>query len=131
MAYPIADWAVVELHRRGETLHLTPQNLIEFRNVATRPPAVNGLGLSTVAAETNAADFEALFPLLTATPDIYPRWKTLVEALGVVGKRVHDARLVAVCHVHGVTHLLTFNTAHFTTLVSFAPGFVVVDPSSV
>ena len=43
-AYPVADRAVVELHRRGETLHLTPQNLIEFRNVATRPVAVNGLG---------------------------------------------------------------------------------------
>jgi predicted nucleic acid-binding protein len=130
-AYPIADRAVVELHRRGEALHLTPQNLVEFRNVATRPPAVNGLGLSTAAAETNAADFEALFPLLTETPDIYLRWKALVAAVGVVGKRVHDARLVAVCHVHGVTHLLTFSTAHFATMARFAPGVVVVDPASV
>jgi predicted nucleic acid-binding protein len=130
-AYPAADRAVVELHRRGELLHLTPQNLVEFRNVATRPASLNGLGLSTTAAETNAADFEALFPLLQETPDIYPRWKALVEALGVVGKRVHDARLVAVCHVHRVTHLLSFNTAHFATLVSFAPGVVVVDPAGV
>jgi predicted nucleic acid-binding protein len=130
-AYPVADRAVVQLHRRGETLHLTPQNLIEFRNVATRPPAVNGLGLSTAVTEANAADFEALFPLLTETPDIYPRWKALVEALGVVGKQVHDARLVAVCHVHGVTQLLTFNSAHFANLASFAPGVVVVDPASI
>jgi len=43
-SYPVADRAVVELHRRGEVLHLTPQNLVEFRNVATRPASVNGLG---------------------------------------------------------------------------------------
>ena len=42
----------------------------------------------------------------------YPAWKALVNALGVIGKQVHDARLVAVCHVHAVTHLLTFNVAH-------------------
>ena len=49
--YPVADRAVLELHRRGEQLRLTPQNLIEFRNAATRPMAVNGLGLSIAEAE--------------------------------------------------------------------------------
>jgi len=44
--------------------------------------------------------------LVAETPDIDPAWKALVGALGVIGKQVHDARLVAVCHVHGVTHLL-------------------------
>ena len=43
--------AVVELHRRGEVLHVTPQVLIEFRSMATRPKAENGLGLSAVDAE--------------------------------------------------------------------------------
>ena len=49
--HAVAAHAVLELHRRGEVLHVTPQVLIEFRNVATRPVAVNGLGLSTVDAE--------------------------------------------------------------------------------
>jgi hypothetical protein len=40
-------------------------------------------------------------------------------------------RLVAVCHVHGVTQLLTFNVAHFVRLAAFGPGVVVVDPASV
>jgi hypothetical protein len=44
--YAIADRAIMELHQRGEVLHVAPQNLIEFRNAATRPKAVNGLGLS-------------------------------------------------------------------------------------
>jgi hypothetical protein len=44
---------------------------------------------------------------------------------------VHDARLVAVCHVHGVKNLLTFNVAHFARLAAFGPGVVVVDPATV
>ncbi|MEJ7638410.1 MAG: hypothetical protein WKF75_10665 [Singulisphaera sp.] len=110
---------------------VAPQNLVEFRNVATRPAAMNGLGLSTVDAEAKLAVFRAAFPLLMETPDIYPAWKALVGALAVVGKQVHDARLVAVCHVHRVTHLLTFNVSHFSRRASFGPGVVVVDPVSV
>jgi len=60
----VAARAVLELHRRGEVLHLTPQVLIEFRNVATRPVAVNGLGLSAADAEAQAGTFEKRFPLL-------------------------------------------------------------------
>jgi predicted nucleic acid-binding protein len=129
--YAIADRAVVELHRRGEVLHITPQVLIEFRNAATRPAALNGLGLSVVDTEAQAAGFEATFPVLAETPAIFPAWKALVGALGVIGKRVHDARLVAVCHVHAVTHLLTFNVSHFVGLAGFGPGIVVVDPATV
>jgi predicted nucleic acid-binding protein len=129
--YATADRAVMELHRRGEMLHLTAQNLIEFRNIATRPNALNGLGLSTVDADAKAAVFEATFPLLAETPDIYPAWKALVNTLGIVGKQVHDARLVAVCHANGVTHLLTFNVAHFVRMAGFGPGIVVADPATV
>ena len=127
----VAAAAVLELHRRSEVWHIAPQVLIEFRNVATRPAAVNGLGLSAVDAEAEAAGFEATFPLLAETPDIYPAWKALFAAMGVVGKQVHDARLVAVCHAHGVSHLLTFNGAHFARLAGFGPGVVVVEPASV
>ena len=131
MQHAVAAWAVLELHRRGEVLHVTPQVMVEFRNVATRPVAVNGLGLSTVDTEALAATFEARFPLLAETPDIYPAWKALVGALGVIGKQVHDARLVGVCHVHAVTHVLTFNVAHFIRMAGFRPGLVVVDPATV
>src|SRR5215471_8885960 len=131
VSHPVARAAIAELHRRGEVLHVTPQNLIEFRNFATRPVSANGLGLASPAAESLAATFEAAFPLLNETLDIYPAGKALVGALGVVGKQVHDARLVAVCHVHKVTHLLTFNVAHFTRMAGFGPGVVVVDATTV
>jgi predicted nucleic acid-binding protein len=129
--YAVADRAVMELHRRGEVLNITPQNLVEFRNLATRPKAVNGLGLSAADAEAKAAVFEATFPLLAETPDIYPAWKALVAALSIIGKRVHDARLVAVCHVHAVKHVLTFNVSHFSGMAGLGPGIVVVDPATV
>ena len=129
--HTVATRAVLELHRRGEALHLTAQNLVEFRNVATRPKTVNGLGLSAVDTEAMTSAFETRFPLLAETPDIYPAWKALVAALGIIGKQVHDARLVAVCHVHAVTHLLTFNGAHFLRMAHFGAGIAVVDPATV
>ena len=129
--HAIASRAVFELHRRNEVLHVTPQNLIEFRNVATRPVAVNGLGFSIADTEKQMAMFETRFPLLADTVAIYPAWKALVMALGVIGKRVHDARLVAVCHAHGVDKLLTFDVANFAQLGTFGPGVVIVDPGKV
>lgn len=129
--HAVAAQAVLELHRRGEVLHVTAQNLVEFRNLATRPKSVNGLGLSVADAEAKSAVFEGTFPLLAETPAIYPAWKALVQAAGVIGKQVHDARLVAVCHVYGITHLLTFNVSHFARLAGFGPGVLVVDPATV
>ena len=76
--HAVAAHAVLELHRGGEVLHLTAQNLVEFRNLATRPKAVNGLGLSAVDTGAKAAVFEGTFPLLVETPDIYPAWKAPV-----------------------------------------------------
>lgn len=82
-SHAIAALAILELHRGGEMLHITAQNLVEFRNLATRPTAANGLGLSVVDTEAKAAVFEGTFPLLPEIPDIYPAWKTLVGGLGI------------------------------------------------
>lgn len=129
--YPVADAAITKLFVAKEVLAITAQNLIEFRNVATRPKAVNGLGLTTTEAENKAAIFEASFGLLPESPDIFLEWKVLVTKLGVIGKQVHDARLVAVCQVHRVSHLLTFNLSHFVTLTKPVPGLAIVDPTNV
>src|SRR5262249_27504778 len=123
--------AVGELDRRGESLHVTSQKLIAFPSGATRRPAPKGVWVGSVDVEVETAAYESLFPLLGETRDIYPTWKALVIALGVIGKQVFDARLVAVCHVHSITHLLTFNTAHFTRFSTFGPGLIVVDPATV
>jgi hypothetical protein len=44
----------------------------------------------------------------------------------VTGKSGHDARLVAAMVVHGLTHLLTFNTSHFARY----SGITVLDPAA-
>jgi len=129
--HSIAVKAVLELHRRGEVLRVTPQVLVEFRSVATRPVESNGLGLSAADAAAQSAGFEASFGLLAETPDIYQAWKQIVDGLGIIGKQVHDARLVGVCHVHGVSHLLTFNAAHFARLAGFGPKVVMVEPKTI
>ena len=130
-AHAIASNAVMELHQRGERLFVTPQCMIEFRSMATRPLAHNGLGLSAAVADAKAAVFENRFSLLEDTPAIFPAWKAIVTALNVIGKQVHDARLIAVCHVHAVNHVLTFNVGHFVRLAGFGPSIVVVDPATV
>jgi hypothetical protein len=131
VAYNIAADSLWELHRRGESLHLTSQVLIEFRNFATRPVAVNGLGLSVSVVESKASIYESAYPLLHEAPGIFGTWKHIVHTTSVIGKQVHDARLVAVCHVNSITHLLTFNVSHFTRLAAINPGIVVVDPATV
>jgi hypothetical protein len=61
--YPMAA-ATAELRRQGVDLCIAPQNLVEFWVVATRPVAINGLGMSplTIAGELRALD--GLFRLL-------------------------------------------------------------------
>jgi hypothetical protein len=87
--------------------------------------------MSLSEADTAIADFEAAFPLLPDVPAIYPAWKAIVQAAGVVGKQVHDARLVAVCQVYAISHILTFNTPHFTRLTSLVPTLATAHPATV
>ncbi len=54
--------AVVELHRRSEALHVTPQVLIEFHNLATRPKAQSGLGLSNRGRGGAGSGFRGVVP---------------------------------------------------------------------
>jgi predicted nucleic acid-binding protein len=119
--------AVKELLRRGDQVYVTPQNYVEFWSVATRPAAVNGLGMSPTEAAAELRQLEALFPLLPDVPAIYPEWLQLVVSVGVSGAQVHDARLVAVMRAHGVSHILTLNPSDFRRFA----GITVVRPQDV
>ncbi len=129
--YPVALHAVTELHLQNVDLCITPQNLIEFRNVATRSVSENGLGYPMTQAEEKAEEFEALFMLLNDVSAIYAAWKTLVHQADIIGKQVHDARLVACCQVHNLDAVLTFNSRHFVRFLPYMPGWGVIDPHSV
>jgi predicted nucleic acid-binding protein len=57
---------------------------------------------------------------------MYGEWKRLVVQYGVLGVKVHDARLIAAMNVHGVRRLLTFDVGDFTRY-----GIELLQPSSV
>src|SRR6266508_1151246 len=52
--------AIINLHRQHNRLFLTPQNLIEFWAVATRPVDSNGLGMSVQVGFGAANQDEAI-----------------------------------------------------------------------
>ena len=119
--------AIRQLFRIGAALFVTPQNLIEFWVVATRPIAVNGLGLTPVQAAAEIVSFKATFALLPDTSAIFPEWEHIAGQYGVAGKQAHDARLVAVMKVHGIGRILTFNIGDFNRYAA-GEGIIVVDP---
>lgn len=108
-----AKRATATLTRQDQQLSIVAQNLIEFWAVATRPTVNNGLALSIDDTAQHVAIFKRIFTLLPDTPDILPEWERLVDRHKVIGRQVHDARLVAAMKVHSITHLLTFNTDDF------------------
>jgi len=122
----LAGRATATLLRQRTRVFITSQNIIEFWVVATRPAQVNGLGWSVEQTRTEIELILNQFPQLEETPQIFPRWCNLVTNYQLQGKRVHDARLVAVMLAHGVTHLLTFNPDDFRTINEI----VVVHPQA-
>lgn len=119
--------AILMLKRQGELLYIIPQNLIEFWAVATRAINSNGLGLSTAQALQETEKLKKIFILHLDTPEIFCEWESLIVKYQVMGKQVHDTRLVAAMITHQITHLLTFNINDFKRFSEI----VVVDPCSV
>ena len=122
--HPVATLALARLLGQGDEVYVTPQNFIEFWAVATRPVEANGFGWNGERTAQEVTEMQRRFPMLPDSPEIFPHWLGLVRRLPVHGKRVHDARLVAVLEAHAVEHLITFNTADFTVF----PSLSLIDP---
>lgn len=123
----LAGEATAKLLKQEHQVYLTSQNLIEFWVVATRPLEVNGLGWNVKKTQSEVTQILAQFPILEDTSDIFKYWLNIVNINQIKGKRVHDARLVAVMLVHKITHLLTFNPQDFKNI----PNIIVVHPQDV
>lgn len=119
--------ALKALRRRGDRVCVTSQNVVEFWSVCTRPISSNGLGLSIRQTAHHVARIEGLFHFLPELPAIYEEWRRIVEAHGVSGMQVFDARLAAAMNVYGIKSILTFNLADFKRF----SGIEVVHPEGV
>ena len=123
-------WKCVQiLLRRKEAVHIVPQVVYEFWVVATRPVASNGLGLSVENVRRKVEKAASFFQLTLDTPAIYAVWLRTVAAYGVSGVKAHDARIVAAMKVHGLSHLMTFNTEDFKRY--HGAEITVVTPSEI
>jgi len=126
-SYQASENATKWLLANGDWLYVTPQNLIEFWAVATRPANARGLGMTTAQAQAELTKIKRLFRFLPDVAAIYTEWERLAAQHTVAGKNAHDARLAAAMKVHGLTHLLTFNGGDFKRFA----GITVIDPASI
>ncbi len=123
-SYGMIRAALSSLRASGARLCFTSQNLAEFWNVCTRPAPQNGYGPSIAETDRRAKLIEGGFTFLPDTEQVHTVWRRLVVVHSVIGVKVHDARLVAAMHVHGVAHLLTLDEQDFMRY----SGITVVHP---
>jgi len=112
---------------RGTTLYTSGQIIREYLSVATRPAALNGLGLTVPDALDNARAFRSRMLFLAEDAKVADRLAELLEESKSSGKQVHDANVVATMLVHGVDLVVTLNTGDFARFaqhvqVSGLPG---------
>ena len=117
--------AVATLLEQGDECILAPQVLIEMWVVATRPTDVNGLGWSTIYTRNMIQQLMNRFPFVEETPQIFSNWLNIVSQNQIVGKKTHDARIIAVMRSAKINHILTLNPKDFTNI----PDLIVVHPS--
>lgn len=125
--YQLTASAVDSLVSQSVALCYMSQNVAEFWNACTRPLDRNGYGLSPSETDRLARVFESQLNLLADNILVHQEWRRLIVAHDVAGVQVHDARLVAAMHVHGVRRILTFNTrdfARYGDIEAIHPGSV-------
>lgn len=105
--------AVERLEQSKAIPSYVSQNLGEFWNALTRPANKNGYGRLPEEADALARVIETKFRLLPDSLAVHLEWRRLLTDYRISGVQVHDARLVAAMHVHGVKRILTFNIRDF------------------
>lgn len=120
--------ALGRLWARGDRYCYTSQILGEFWSVCTRPTtARGGFGLALTETDRRVRLIERFYGFLPDHAAVHVEWRRLLMAHGVAGVQVHDARIVAAMHVHGITHLLTLNVPDFARY----PRITAVHPRDV
>jgi predicted nucleic acid-binding protein len=125
--YEIINNAIFQILLQDGKCFITPQVLIEFWVVATRPVAVNGLGWTPEVTEQAVQMLINQFEWLEEIPDIFHIWLNLATTHKISGKRTHDLRIQAVVLAHKISHILTLNPKDFVEL----EGLTIIHPNSI
>lgn len=99
--------------RYGVQLATSGQILREYLVVATRPPKINGLGLSSDHALGNISEFSRRLVFYEETESVSRRLRELIKRHALKGRRIHDANVLAIMLTHGLTLLVTDNPDDF------------------
>jgi predicted nucleic acid-binding protein len=102
---------------QGISLAVNSQVIREFIAAASRP-ASNGPSPPIEPIIENARRIRSSFAVLDEFTATIDRLMELLIAVPTYGKQVHDANIVATMLTHGVTTLLTHNTADFVRFAS-------------
>jgi predicted nucleic acid-binding protein len=128
--HEVVRLAAEMLASRRDRLVTTTQNVAEFWNVATRPPTDNGLGISVeIVNEAIHAVIEPICTVVREHSRHFVELKRLLTIYQIVGKQVHDARLVASMVTWKIDRILTLNEKHFKRFE--VEGIVVQSPRAV
>jgi predicted nucleic acid-binding protein len=114
------------LLERGSGLVFSAQVVREYLVVATRPTALNGLGLTGPDALANITELRRIIRLLPEEKPLLPELLKLLQAMPCAGNTIHDALIVATMNVHKVRRIITSNRRHFDR---FAQTLEIVEPA--
>lgn len=132
--YQVAIGAISRLHTSGHFPSITPQNVIEFWAVATRPISARGLGFSYEFAQQELLQLRKVTQILNDSNLAFAVRQTLLEKYQFAGKVAHDAKLTATLLANRITHILTFNDRdfrRFTEITVLTPAEVVAASASI
>jgi predicted nucleic acid-binding protein len=103
---------IEQLILEGHQLVICRQVLYEFYSVVTRPATANGYGFTPAEALQEIESVMQTYELLDDIVDLQI-WKETISAYNVIGKRSHDARLVATMRANAINDIYTKNEADF------------------
>jgi len=121
---------LAKIASQSSSIFICPQNLVEFRQVATRASEANGLGLDSAKTAQLMTILEGEFMMIAETPAIYPAWRKLVETVQASGRANFDTRIAAVGQINNIEAILTYEEASFAKYGT-ATGITILNPKSI
>ncbi len=110
--------AILTREQAGVELWASRQVLREYLATLSRPQTFTlPIPIATLTAEIQA--FESRFQIAEDGPQVTVNLLILLNQVAAGGKQVHDTNIVATMQAHGLSHLLTHNTADFSRFANY------------